>query len=172
MIPIIEVQDMESQRVTKQPDGSYRWICRIDTAFHKDQTKAGYWAVAAIIAFVILAGFFMAARNRAWNTLWIPLLVSGVVLLIALPLLHMSMNAEAPMEEYWMNDDYLKAGYGRNAVFTHFRIVQSLNVFPDHLELVEKGKTRRIYVPPEDIGLVTSYIIDHLLDSASVRRKS
>ena len=163
---------MGSRRISKHPDGSCHWFCRIDTAFHKDQTKAGYWAVAAIIAFVILAGFFMAARNRAWNTLWIPLLVSGVVLLIALPLLHMSMNAEAPMEEYWMNGDYVKAGYGRSAVFTHFRKVQSLNACPDHLDLVEKGKTRRIYVPPEDIDLVTSYIIDHLPDSASVRRQS
>ena len=172
VIPFIEVQIMESQRVTKQPDNSYRWICRIDTAYHKKQTKVGYWAVAAIIVFVILAGIIIAALNRAWDTLWIPLLVSGVVLLIALPLLHLSMNAEAPMEEYWMNDHYIKAGYGRSAVFSHFGKAESLTVYPDHLELVEKGKPRQIFVPSEDIDLVTSHIMDRLPGSASVRWQS
>ena len=125
---------IDTKRVAKQPDGTLRRACRIDTDYHKEQTKVGYWAVAVIVAFVFLIGIIIAAQNRAWDTLWIPLLVSGIVLLLALPLLHQSSNASEPMEEYRMTDTYIKAGYGKSAVFTHFQKVASLTVFPDHIE--------------------------------------
>lgn len=163
---------MNPQRITKQPDNTYRWVCRIDIGYHKEQTKSGYWAVALIVVFLILTGTVISALNRSWDTLWIPLLVSGVVLLIALPLLHMSSNAEAPMEEYWMTDSYVKAGYGKAAVFTHYEKVQALTVYPDHLELIEKGKPRRIYVLPEDIAFVESYIANQLPKTVPIQRLS
>ncbi len=163
---------IDTKRVAKQPDGTWRWACRIDTDYHKEQAKAGYWAVAVIVGFVFLIGIIIAAQNRAWDTLWIPLLVSGVVLFIALPLLHLSSNASEPMEEYWMTEIYVKAGYGRSAVFTHFQKVASLTVFPDHIELIEKGKQRRIYVPSEDLDFVADYMIDHLSSSAVITRYS
>ena len=75
-----------------------------------------------------------------------------------------------PMEEYWMSDDYVKVGYGKSAIFTHFRKAEALTVCSDHFEIVEKGKNRHIYVPSEDIGFVESYIMERLPQSSSVRR--
>jgi len=76
------------------------------------------------------------------------------------------------MEEYWMTDLYVKAGYGRSAVFTHFDKTETMTVFPDHLELVEKGKIRNIYVPTEDISFVEQFISERLPQGTSITRKS
>ena len=76
------------------------------------------------------------------------------------------------MEEYWMTDLYVKTGYGRSAVFTHFAEAEAMTVFPDHLELVEKGQTRNIYVPSKDISFVEQYISERLPQGTSVTRKS
>ena len=159
---------MNEQRVAKQPDGSYRWTCRIDIGYHKEQTKTGFRAVGIIAAALLLIGVIIAAQTRSWESLWISILVAGVVLLIALPLLRMSSNATEPMEEYWMTDVYIKSGYGRSSVFSHFSKTEAMRVFNDHLELVEKGKTRRIYVPAEDIDFVVQYVSDHLPQNTPV----
>ena len=105
----------------------------------------------------------------AKSDIWIPGLVIGVILLIALPLIFLWNSAGAPREQYAMTEDYVKSGYGMGSIYSEFKNTKEAAVSAKYIEMSGKYKNNRIYVPPEDMEFVRDFILKHLPEDAVIR---
>ncbi len=158
-------------RHIKERDGVYRWSCSIDTDYHRRFGMRGVWGILFVCAVVFIV-FFIASRGTdARNDFWIPLLVTGVILVIGFPLLYLWNSASDPHEQYVMNEEYVKSGYGKASVYSEFKKTKEAVITEKYIELTGKYGRSRIYVPAEDMDLVRDYILERLPEGAAVRRR-
>lgn len=157
-------------RITKQSDGSYKWSCAIDIDYHQRSVHKGIWACAVITAFVLILYAVISAMNKTQSSdLWIPLLVIGVILAIALPLLYLQSTASDPHEQYVMTEAYVKSGYGKSSVFSNFKDANALEITAKYIEIIGPHTRDRIYVPAEDMDFIRQFILDRIPEDASIR---
>ena len=156
-------------KITQATDGSYRWDCAIDQDFHRQSARKGLWGVLILCAVVVIV-FLVASRGSdGQDNLWIPLLVIGVILLIALPLLYLMNTAEDPHEQYVLTEDYVKSGYSRSAIYSNFNKITEAVITAKYIELAENHRTNRIYVPAEDMDFVREFILKRLPENVKIR---
>ena len=153
----------------KEPDGSYHWDCPIDTEYHRKSGRQGLWAVLALCGFVFILFFAISHGRDAAADIWIPLLVTGVILLISLPLLFLWTSASAPHEQYVLTGEYVKSGYGKASIYSEFEKTKEVVITPKYMEMIGKYRTNRIYIPPEDMDFVREFILRHLPDDVKIR---
>ena len=84
-------------------------------------TWAEMAAVVLICAAVLIIFLITSHGTIAQQDTWIPVLVIGVILVIALPLLFLWNTADAPHEQYVMTEVFVKSGYGRGAIYSEFK---------------------------------------------------
>lgn len=156
--------------ITKQPDGSYKWSCGIDKEFHKKSVRTGIWACVIIVAFVLIIYAVIPVMHGSQDAnWWIPLLVIGVVLAIALPLFYLQSTAEDPHEQYEMTEKYVKSGYGKGSIYTDFKKVKALVITAKFIELTGENRTNRIYILENDMDFVRQFILDRIPEDADIR---
>lgn len=154
---------------TQEPDGSYQWDCSIDTDYHQNSGRQTIWAVLILCFFVLVLFLIINHGSLAWGSLWIPLLVTGVILVIAIPLLFLWNSAADPHEQYVLTEDYVKSGYGKGAIYSEFRKTKEVVITAKYIEMTGKYKNNRIYIPPEDMDFVRDFILERLPDDVVVR---
>ena len=158
-------------KIIQEANGSYRWECPIDKDYHRRSVKPGFYALLVLCAAVIII-YLIASRSTDRQTdFWIPLLVIGVILAVALPLLLLMNSADDPHEEYFMTEDYVKAGYGKSALYAGFKKTAEVTVTEKYIEMSDGYRTVRVYVPEEDMPFVRDYILERIPDSAVVRHR-
>lgn len=158
-------------RVTQEQDGSYHWSCSIDKEFHRKSVNKGLWGAVIIVVFILLIWLFISKSSDQAVSLREPLIVIGVVLVIALPLLYLSGMAEDPHEQYVMNGEYVRSGYGKSSVFSEFGNTESVEITAKYIELAGKRGTNRIYVPEADMDLVRDHILARVPKDAEIRAR-
>ena len=132
------------ERVQQKPDGTYSWSCRIDKEFHREAAMKGVYGYLIVILVVLVIGVFFSFHFRDFD--WIPVLICiGVISAIALPLLYFSVSASDPHEQYVMTQEYVKTGYGRNAVFSDFGKARTLVITSAYIEIADDRKKNRIH---------------------------
>lgn len=156
-------------KITQNEDGSFRWDCSIDKDFHRRSGRQGLWGVLGLCAFVLLIFFFMTRGTDAQNDLWIPLLVIGVILVIALPLIFLWNSASDPHEQYVMTDEYVKSGYGKSSVYSEFKKTRKLLITPKYLELSGPHFVNRVYIPAEDLDRIRDFILERIPAETEIR---
>lgn len=65
-----------------------------------------------------------------------------------------------------MTDEYIKSGYGKSAIYTNFKETDKFVRTTKFIELTDKHKTNRIYVPADDMEFVCKYIRERLPQQA------
>ena len=158
------------ERIEKNTDGSYSWHCQIDQDFHRRDTRKGLYGVFVIFAVILFIYVFAPSPHGNKKELWVILVPIGVVLLIALPLLYLQYNASDPHEQYMMNGEYVKTGYGKSSVFTCFSKVKYVEITPRYIELYDGLKRNRIYVPKEDRDWVQEFVFERIPKGVAIRR--
>ena len=156
-------------RIIQNPDGSYHWECPIDQDFHRQSARKGLCGVLVLCAVVILVFLFASRESDVQGVLSVPLLVIGVILLIALPLLYLMYFAENPHEEYLLTEEYVKSGYSRSAIFSNFNKTTEAVITAKYIELTGDFRTNRIYIPAEDMDFVRDYIVKRLPENVRIR---
>lgn len=164
-------KDNEMDRVTKGKFDSYYWTCLIDIDYNRQSAKKGLWGIAAITAFILILFFLMPSGPGREKEIWIPFLIIGVILLVGLPLIYLQYSATAPQEEYMMNEEFVKSGYSRSAIFSKYREIKELIITPKYLELIGEKRSNRIYVPAEDMDFVKQYIIQRLPEETKIKEQ-
>ena len=157
-------------KITQEEDGSYHWSCSIDKDDHQKAGRRGLWGVVITCAAAVLIFLITSHGTNAQNDLWILLLVIGVILVIALPLLFLWNSAEDPHEQYVMTEDYVKSGYGKSAVFSQFKNMQEVIVTARYIELKDKQYNNRVFIPPDDMDFVREYILQRIPEDAVIHR--
>ncbi len=157
------------KRITQEQDGSYRWDCPIDTDHHQKSGKKALAGVLILCAFVIVLFLITTHGTGARDDIWIPLLVTGVILVIALPLLILWNSAGDPHEQYVLTGDYVKSGYGKSSIFSVFRNTKEAVFTANYIEMIGKHQKDRIYVPTGDMDFVREFILERLPDDAVIR---
>ena len=156
-------------RVTQNPDGSFQWNCSIDRDFHRRSGWQGLWGILGLCVFVFIIFFIVSRGTIAQDDLWMPLLVIGMILLIALPLLFLWNSAPDPHEQYVMTEDYVKSGYGKSSIYSEFKKTQELVIDPKYIEVTGPRSSNRIYVPVEDMDFVRNFIVKRIPDEVKIR---
>ena len=156
-------------RIIQNPDGSYQWECPIDQDFHRQSVRKGLCGVLVLCAVVILVFLFASRESDVQGVLSIPLLVIGVILLIALPLIYLMNSAEDPREQYVMTEDFVRSGYSRSAVYSNFNKTKETVISAKYIELIGDFRTNRIYIPAEDMDFVREYILQRLPENVRIR---
>lgn len=155
--------------IIRETNGSYHWDCSIETDYHRRSVKTGLWWILGICAAVFIFFLIAAHGTNAQDEWWIPLLVIGVVLVIALPLFLLWNSAEDPHEQYMMTEEYVKSGYGKSAVFSKFSETKLLVITSKYIELSGPHTVNRIYVPEEDMSFVRNFIVERMPENAEIR---
>lgn len=164
------VEEYEKNRVTLQPDGSYRWTCDIDAAYYRSSLMPGAWACVGIAVFILLFGVWLSFRFDDWESFWIYLVCDAVFLLIAGVVFGIAFAfATNPRESYMMTEELVQSGYGRSSVWFHFRHAKRVTVTSQYIELVGKIKHIRVYVPTEDMEMVRGHIMSRLPGDTVIR---
>lgn len=159
-------------RITQESDGSYRWSCSIDPAFHRDSVKSGLRVCIWAAVFLLVIAVLICAANHAWDSLWIAVLPIGVFLGLTLVLTGLSASATDPHEQYVMTGKYIRSGYGKSAVFSDYTKTKILTITSEYIELQGKhGRSNRIYVPHEDMDFVRNYITERIPESTLIRHR-
>ena len=156
-------------RIIENPDGSYQWECPIDRDFHRKSVRKGLWSIPIFCVVIILVFLVASHGSNMRENLWIPLLVIGVILLIALPLFYLMYSAENPHEEYLLTEKFVKSGYSRSAIYSNFKKIKEAVITAKYIELAEDHKTNRIYVPAEDMDFVKEFILKRLPENVKIR---
>lgn len=152
--------------VTQNRDGIFQWSCRIDKEFHRQSVWKGLLACMLLVVFVLLLFLLMPSTPGQEKTIWPALIPIVTVLVIALPLIFLQYNASDPHEQYIMTDEYIKSGYGKSAIYTNFKETDKFVRTTKFIELTDKHKTNRIYVPADDMEFVCKYIRERLPQQA------
>ena len=157
-------------RITQEPNGSYKWDCSIDRDYHQRSGREGLWGVLILCAVVLFIFLGISHGENLKEDIWIPLLVIGVILLITLPLLFLWNSAGDPHEQYVMTEDYVKSGYEKSSIYSEFKNTKEVYVTAKYIEMIGKYKNNRIYVSPEDMEFVREFILKRLPEDAVIRR--
>lgn len=156
-------------RITQELNDKYSWSCAVDIDFHRKQGRKGLLGVVIVCVFVFTLFLILSLRFGAMNDMWVPLLVIGVILAVALPLLFLWNGAGDPQEQYVMTDKWVRSGYGKGSVFSDYAKTKEVVLTEKYIELVGKHKTNRIYVPAEDMAFVRDYILVRLPEDVVIR---
>ncbi len=158
-------------RIIQDPDGSYRWDCPIETEYHRRSGQSSLWAtpfLCAVVAIIVLITTHGTADTG--NNICIAFLVIGVILVIALPLILLWNSAGDPHEQYYMNEIYVKSGYGKSSIYSEFKKTKEVTITEKYIEMSGKYRTNRIYVPPDDMEFVREFIQERLPNDTVIRK--
>ena len=125
-----------------------------------------------LVVFIASVYLFMPASHGMQKDIWVPLIPIAVILVIALPLLFLQYTASDPHEQYLMNDEYVKSGYGKSSIYSEYKKIKKMIVTSGYIELIGNFSTNRIYVPAEDMDFVRSYIMQRLPADAEITNES
>ena len=158
-------------RITQDPDGSYRWDCPIETEYHRRSGQSSLLAVLIICA-VVAVVFLVASHGTTdeGNNIWIVFLVIGVILVIAIPLILLWNSAGDPHEQYYMDENYVKSGYGKSSIYSEFKKTKEVIITEKYIEMSGKYRTNRIYIPSDDIDFVREFILKRLPSDTVIRK--
>ncbi len=148
------------ERITKQPDGSYEWHCRIDVEYFKKGIKLGALTCVFITLFILVFGAVLSFRMREWRS-FVPVLISaGIFSIICIVVfggvLHIAKN---PWEVYRMTDTYVKSGSGKSSVYFDFKNAKEVLIGENYIELKGRIKRFRFYFPIEDKALARGLVV-------------
>lgn len=148
-----------TDRLTRQPDGSYKWRSDIDADYYHSQLNPGFWACLGIALFILLYGVFLSFHFGDWETLMVVAGSDAVFLLIAFAAFYfLGWRVKDPQEIYEMTRDYVKTGTGKSSSYFYYHKVKKIIVRSRYIELRGKHKKMRIYAPEEMLSFVRTYI--------------
>ena len=160
---------MNPDRVTKMPNGMYKWSCSIDADYYRKSMGAGFNACVIIAVFVLVFGAIIAFQYRDVGSFLIVLGSDAVFMLITIVVFKLAFSAKDPRENYEMCDLYVKSGYGKSSVYFDFDKAGTAVFARNYIELKGRIAKIRVYAPAEDFGFVRGYIMSHLSGECEIR---
>ena len=156
-------------KITKEPDGSFKWSCSIEVEYYRRSMGPGFKACLGIAAFLLLFGGFLAYRYQDWTNFLIVAGCTAVFLLITFLAFGLTLPAKDPQESYRMGETYVMSGYGRSSVHLEYKKVKTMVLGGKYIELHGKTKRMRIYLPEEDCVFVREFIQQRLPMECEIR---
>ena len=160
---------MNPNRVTKMPNGMYKWSCLIDAAYYRKSMGAGVKACIIIAVLVLVFGAAIAFQYRDMGSFLIVLGSDAVFMLITIVVFKLAFSAQDPRENYEMCDIYVKSGYGKSSVYVDFDKARTAVFARNYIELKGGIGKIRVYAPAEDFDFVRGYIMSHLTGDCEIR---
>ena len=153
--------------VTRDENGTYHWIGKIDTGYDKKVLKILFGGVGtACIIFIVLCLAMDVSMLKV--TMLSCLGVMAVVAAVAIPMTRMMSGRQ---QAYEMNDEHIRfVGYGRQDTIFAYRDIRKVRVYysRDMLEIKGLLVTAPFFVPHEDFGFVRDYVLRRLPGNTEV----
>ena len=160
---------MNPDRVTKMPNGMYKWSCSIDAAYYRKSVGAGVKACIIIAVCVLVFVAIIAFQYRDVGSFLIVLGSDAVFMLITIVIFKLAFSAEDPRENYEMCDIYVKNGYGKSSVYFDYDKAREAVFARNYIDLKGRIAKIRVYAPAEDFEFVRGYIMSHLTGDCQIR---
>ena len=150
-------------RVQIQENGFYRWNCRIDKSYEQRIYKITMRACGIIAALILVIGLVFAWMVRDLEVFGIIAGCVAVFLLISVGVcVLIDRLSQDPHEIYEMTDSYVKIGTGKYAQYFWYKDIRQTTYDMNYMELKGLVRTRRVYIPAEDMEFVKSYVTAHI----------
>ncbi|MDO5132106.1 MAG: hypothetical protein Q4D81_03865 [Eubacteriales bacterium] len=162
-------------RVTRQKDGTYQWYCEIEVDYYRNRSiYPAIWICGGIALFVLLYGLILSLQFDGGKSMMVVLLCTAVFIAISAVVIRLygwgtGKTPFEPREMYILTDDFVKSGSGKSAEYIDFKRVREMVIKADYLELIEKHRRKRIYVPAEDMPFVRTFIMGRVPGDAEIR---
>ena len=156
-------------KITKQPNGLYTWSCSIETEYHRDSIRPGFYACIGTAVFLLVFGGVLAYRFHDPQSFFIVAGCTAVFLLITFLIFGLAFSAGDPHESYEMGEEFVKSGYGKSSVYFDYSKAKAIILGGKYIELCGKRKRLRIYVPEEDYDFVRGFIQSRVPMECEVR---
>ena len=161
------------ERVTLQPDGTYRWTCKVDKSYEQKNYRITMIVCTVIAVFILIFGGIISMQYPSFagsiNPM-IPVAISTVAFLVIsfLICLVFSRLPGDIKEIYWLTDTYIKSGSGRSGASFDFRRVKTVTVGSNWIELKGSFGGPKFFIPEGDMNLVRDYILTRIPGSANI----
>ena len=150
-------------RVQIQEDGFYRWNCRIDKSSEHRIYMITMKVCGIIAALILVRGLVFAWMVRDLEVLGIIAGCVAIFLLISVGVcVLIDRLSQDPHEIYEMTDSYVKIGTGKYAQYFWYKDIRQTTYDMNYMELKGLVRTRRVYIPAEDMEFVKSYVTTHI----------
>ena len=156
------------QRVTRGPDGIYRWTYRIS----QRQNRRALRITIAVVGGVCVIMTAMAATLDV-RALAVTVLSCGAAMLITLLVCAVvnRLSAGGIPQPFEVAEDYVRwVGSGRTDFRYSYSSLRRVRILPseDIIELRQLLGVMQVYIPHEDFALVQGLILSRLPDGADV----
>ena len=155
-------------RVTKGPDGVWRWIYVISRKQHRHALRITMTVVGAVAVFLIV----MAAvtdRDMMWVTALSGAAATAVAGLVCL--LFDRLAKDGVRQPFELSEDWVRwVGTGRTDFRYSWGSIRRVRILPseDIIEVRQLLGVMQVYVPREDFSLVRDLILSRIPGTADV----
>ena len=156
-------------RVTRQEDGSWLWVCPVDKEYYRGRLILGI-KICLLIPLPLLAlGAALSYYYDNWSAMLYIFLVAVFVWLlifvIYLLLLHFMGD---PALRYIMFEDHIQIGEGNSAECFKIKSAKAVVFTRKYIELRRGVSVMRVYVPEEDMDFVKDFILSRLSEKTEM----
>ena len=164
----MDTQSEYPERVTLQPNGSFRWNCPIEKEYERRAYRHTLYFCGGLAAFLLVFGTVLSVMYE--QSVLIPVLSTGGIMLIVLLLCFILDRLPGTMtEDYILTDKYIHTGHGKSGAYFDFRRTKEAVFNNRYIELRGPFGGPRVYVPEEDMPLVRDFILSRLPGDAEIR---
>ena len=166
MLELYEYPD----RVTLQPDGSYRWKCVVSKEYERKSYRLTMIICGWIAVFVLALGVVFSLMFQDPGELAIVAACVAVFLLISLLICKgLDMLPGQISEIYHLTDTYIQTGSGKTKAIFSFKRTKDVIIFSNFIALRGKFGGPDVFVPDGDMDLVKDFITKRVPAEAFVR---
>ena len=159
-----------TRRITRQPNGTYLWSAVVDKDYEHRSYSITVTFMGIFCLCIILLGLLFSSMTGNWRDSWIVPVCALSIFGFTWLLCHFLENLPGETcSTYLLTDDFVKSGFGRNAVYFTFRKALILTFRPRYIELKGKHSTFRIYAAEEDMPFLRDYLLERMPESIDVR---
>ena len=171
MDPSIESPARYSFRVTPTGKNVYCWKQAAGKDYMLEKLKAGFTLFMTIFVLGVVVDVFLRifAQNAPLSTAVINIFLVIFLFTVLLCFGLSALIASGTVEHYRMTDEDIQTGTGAEFVVFPFGSVEKMTVRRKYIELKKKTGAIRVYVAPEDISFVQSFIRLRIPDDAEIR---
>ena len=157
-------------RVTMQPDGSYRWSAVMDREVELENNKNAMKICIGAAIVIMLSGVILSVIYHYGMGIWMSVALGIIIIVITIGVVHGQNNYPGKLRKtYTMHGSGIRTGTGRKTAVFSFKDAKTVIVGKRFIELRAKIGAFRAYLPEEDVSFVQGYILSRVPEEAEVQ---
>ena len=159
-------------RVEVDSEGVYRWTARLGKDYERKGYRLTMIVTGSICLFLVVFSGLLALQYRSIQAFLITLISCVAAMVISgLICFWMDRAPGAAVQAYEMRAEHIRFVTAKST-YLDFKDVKEVLVAKTYVELKRKRISVRVYVPVEDMDLVSGFIMTHVPLGTKIERQN